>query len=140
MKRPTPRSTSTDTLFPYTTRFRSDFLDWWEDVANNPELSPSGPPVDLVVEGKHPTVEFLDETTVRYTWPSPNPAFLPALAGASPTIISAPSPYLKQFPARYPDAGALKQRIEGARKRNWPHLNTTHTGLTSRRERGEKTV
>src|SRR3546814_4140000 len=63
IRRP-PRSTHTDTLLPYTTLFRSseDFRYWWEDVANNPELSPSGPPVDLVVEGKHPTVEFLDET------------------------------------------------------------------------------
>src|SRR3546814_14409537 len=73
-----------------------DFRYWWEDVANNPELSPSGPPVDLVVEGKHPTVEFLDETTVRYTWPSPTPALLPALAGASPTPIYAPSHYLQR--------------------------------------------
>ena len=36
---------------PFTTE---DFRYWWEDVANHPELSPSGPPVDMLVDGEPP--------------------------------------------------------------------------------------
>ncbi|MEE8246958.1 MAG: ABC transporter substrate-binding protein, partial [Alphaproteobacteria bacterium] len=48
-----------------------DFRYWWEDVANNPELAPSGPPKDMLIGGAAPTFEVIDETTVRYTWPTP---------------------------------------------------------------------
>src|SRR5690606_36295024 len=57
----------------------ADFRYWWEDVANHPDLSPGGPPVYLIVDGEKPEVSFPDETTVRYEWTKPNPAFLPAL-------------------------------------------------------------
>ena len=50
-----------------------DFRYYWEDVANNRELSPSGPPRDLLVDGEPPKFEVLDESTVRYTWSKPNP-------------------------------------------------------------------
>ena len=59
-----------------------DFRYYWEDVATNRELSPSGPPRDLVIDGEPPKFEVLDETTVRYTWSKPNPHFLPRMAGA----------------------------------------------------------
>src|SRR5262245_62846489 len=45
-----------------------DFRYFWEDVANNPDTSPAGPPVELLVDGEAPKVEILDETTVRYSW------------------------------------------------------------------------
>ena len=61
-----------------------DFRYYWEDVANDKELSPSGPPKELLVNGKPPKVEFIDETTVRYSWEEPNADFLPKLAGAAP--------------------------------------------------------
>src|SRR5690606_5766701 len=32
----------------------ADFRYWWEDVANHPDLSPGGPPVDLIVDGEKP--------------------------------------------------------------------------------------
>jgi len=69
---------------PFTTE---DFRYFWEDVANNPELSPTGPQSDLLVDGEKPKVEFLDATTVRYSWSKPNREFLPRLAGASPLYI-----------------------------------------------------
>jgi peptide/nickel transport system substrate-binding protein len=50
-----------------------DFRYYWEDVANNKQLSPTGPPSDLLVEGQPPRFEVLDPLTVRYTWPKPNP-------------------------------------------------------------------
>src|ERR687891_396470 len=66
-----------------------DFRYWWEDVANNEQLSPTGPPAELYIDGEPPKVEFPDERTVRYSWSSPNPFFLPALAGATPTFTAA---------------------------------------------------
>ena len=64
---------------PFTTE---DFRYWWDDVANNAELAPSGPPIDLRVNGNLPNVEVIDETTIQFSWPSPNPRFLPSLARA----------------------------------------------------------
>jgi len=78
-----------------------DFRYWWEDVANNPNLSPSGPPVDMLVEGEPPVFEVVDETTVRYTWPANNANFLPRLAGASPLFIYRPAHFLKKYHADY---------------------------------------
>ncbi len=37
-----------------------DFRYYWEDVANNPELSSAGPPRALLVDGQLPQVEFPD--------------------------------------------------------------------------------
>ena len=55
---------------PFTTE---DFRYYWEDVANNKQLSPLGPPKILFVDGEPPKVEILDATTVRYIWSKPNP-------------------------------------------------------------------
>ena len=100
-----------------------DFRYWWEDVANNEELSPTGPPINLRVEGTLPTVEILDETTLRYSWPAPHPTFLHLLAGARPLYIYAPAHYLKQFHARYTDAESLAAKAEAARQHNWAALH-----------------
>ena len=50
---------------PFTTE---DFRFFWEDVANNKELSPGGPSVVLLVDGKPPRVEIVDERTIKYSW------------------------------------------------------------------------
>ena len=44
---------------------------------------PAGVPEFMLVDGKPPTFEVLDERTVRYTWDKPNPRFLPQLAAAA---------------------------------------------------------
>jgi peptide/nickel transport system substrate-binding protein len=95
-----------------------DFRYYWEDVANNKELSPSGPPRDLMIDGEAPKVEFLNETTVRYSWSKPNPHFLPRMAGASPLFIFRPAHYLKQFHKKY-SAKVQKEEAEGTAKRRW---------------------
>jgi len=102
-----------------------DFRYWWEDVANNEELSPSGPPQVLVVDGEPPTVEFPDARTVRYSWSKPNPFFLPAMAGATPLFIFSPSHYLKPFHARYADPDALAARVAEAEKKSWASLHNS---------------
>ena len=73
---------------PFTTE---DFRYWWEDVANNPDLSPLGAPIFMKVDGQPPQVDIIDELTIRYTWQRPNPTFLPQLAGARPPFIYRPS-------------------------------------------------
>ena len=102
-----------------------DFRYYWEDIANNPELSKSGPPRELVIDGQLPVVEFPDAHTVRYSWPSPNPYFLTALAGASPLYIYKPAHYLHQFHARYQSAEVLEKMVKDEGKRNWMgvHVN-----------------
>jgi peptide/nickel transport system substrate-binding protein len=107
---------------PFTTE---DFRYYWEDVANNKELSPSGPPRDLVVGGEPARFEVLSETVVRYTWSRPNPHFLPRMAGASPLFIFRPAHYLKQFHKKY-SAKVQKAEAEGTAKRKW---SATHNRM-----------
>ncbi len=83
---------------PFTTE---DFRFYWEDVANNRELSPSGPPTELLVGGKPPRVEIVDERTIRYVWDEPNPYFIASQARAAPLFLFRPAHYLKKFHARY---------------------------------------
>jgi peptide/nickel transport system substrate-binding protein len=100
-----------------------DFRYWFEDVANNKELSTSGLPVVLMPHGAPPRFEMLDPQTVRYSWAQPNPLFLPALAGASPLYIYAPSHYLKQFHKKYADKEKLAALVKEAGARNWAALH-----------------
>lgn len=99
-----------------------DFRFFWEDVANNKALSPSGPEIQLLVEDEPPRLEVLDELTVRYTWSEPNPFFLPALAQASQLFIYSPAHYLKPFHERYQDAGKLQQLVKETDSRDWAQL------------------
>ena len=100
-----------------------DFRYYWEDIANHPELSPSGPPRELLAGGLPPRFEVLDEATVRYSWESPNPFFLPALAGARPAYIYAPSHWLRRFHARYEDRERLDRRARERGSRTWASVH-----------------
>jgi peptide/nickel transport system substrate-binding protein len=99
-----------------------DFRFWWEDMALDPELMPSGPPIQLLVDGQLPKVEILDERTIRYSWEKPNPFFLPSLAGPSPIFIYAPAHYLKQFHTRYASQEQLATLIRQNEARDWAQL------------------
>lgn len=100
-----------------------DFRYWWEDVANNELLSPSGPPDFLIVEGKLPTVSFPDETTIVYEWDEPNPDFLQSLAQARPPFIYRPSAFLKPFHEKFADTEELAFQVEDARVKSWAALH-----------------
>lgn len=100
-----------------------DFRYFWEDVALNEELSPFGPPKELLPEDEAPTVTFPDELTVRYEWSRPNPYFLPALAGARPMYIYQPAHYMKQFHGKYADPDKLAAMVRDAAVRNWASLH-----------------
>ncbi|MFL5338202.1 MAG: ABC transporter substrate-binding protein [Geminicoccaceae bacterium] len=99
-----------------------DFRFYWEDVANNREVQPSGPEVQLLVRGEAPKVEIVDELTVRYSWSRPNPLFLPALAATTAVAIYRPAHYLKQFHPRYADPDTLAQLIKQTKSRDWAQL------------------
>ena len=105
---------------PFTTE---DFRYWWEDIANNEELTPAGVPAALLVDGKPPTIEILSETSIRYTWPTPNPTFLHKLGQASPLYIYAPAHYLKPYHADYRDAAELEAEVEAHSARSWAALH-----------------
>lgn len=100
-----------------------DFRYWFEDVAQNNQLSPSGLPVTMMVQGEVPRFEVLDDTTVRYTWTRPNPLFLPELAGADPLYIYCPSHYLKQFHEKFADKVTLETLVKKNNQRNWAALH-----------------
>ncbi len=100
-----------------------DFRYYWEDVANNPDLSPSGPSRALAVAGEPARFEVIDEHTVRYTWSRPNPAFLPQLAGAFPLVIYRPAHYLRQFHRKHADPETLAQMLKTGRVANWAVLH-----------------
>jgi len=104
---------------PFTT---DDFRYYWEDVANNAELSPTGPPRDMLVDGQPPKVEIIDKTTIRYTWTKPNRDFLPRIAGTSPLFIYRPAHYLKQFHKKY-NPKIAKAESDGKAKRSWARIH-----------------
>jgi peptide/nickel transport system substrate-binding protein len=106
-----------------------DFRYWWEDVANNEKLSPTGPPPELFVDGEKAKVEFPDPLTVRYSWSKPNPFFLPALARATPMFIYMPAHYLKQFHEKYADPKKLAAMIQETQARDWAQLHGRHDDM-----------
>ena len=109
---------------PFTTE---DFRYFWEDVANNADLSPSGPQSDLLVDGEKPKVEIIDATTVRYSWSKPNRDFLTRLAGASPLYIYRPAHYLRKFHKKYSPKVAETENKAG--KRGWASLHNKQDNM-----------
>jgi len=105
-----------------------DFRYYWEDVANNSELSPAGPPKDLLVEDKPPQFEILSDTVVRFTWHKPNPQFLPRQAGASPLFIYRPAHYLKRLHKKYSEK-VRKEDDAGTAKRKWSAVHNRADNL-----------
>jgi len=106
---------------PFTTE---DFRYYWEDILGNEDLTGYGLPDQLVAGGVGPTFEVLDDVTVRYTWPAPNPRFLPALAEAAPLYIYAPAHYLRRFHADYAEPEALAGLLQEYDVGSWSTLHT----------------
>jgi peptide/nickel transport system substrate-binding protein len=100
-----------------------DFRYWWEDVANNKQLSPGGPPRVMRVDDKLPKFEMLDQHTVRFTWEKPNPFFLAEIAGTSPLYTYRPSTFLKQFHVKYAEKAKLDALVSEAKQRSWAALH-----------------
>ena len=107
----------------------ADFRYWWEDVATDPDLSPSGPPQFMLVDGELPTASFPDETTVVYEWKKPNPYFMPLLAQARPPFIFRPRHYLEQFHGTYTDTATLAKAVESLKVRSWESLHNQRDNM-----------
>lgn len=103
-----------------------DIRYWWEDIVGEPSLTPSGPDSYMLVDGKPPKFEVIDETTVRFTWEGPNPLFLPTLAAARDPFIYRPAHYLKQFHIKYGDKEKIEQQVQAARASSWAALHNAH--------------
>ena len=99
-----------------------DFRFYFEDIANNKEISPAGPESILFVDGKLAHFEVLDERHVRYSWDKPNPLFLYSLAQPRPVFIYAPARYLKAFHIRYAQKKRLAELAAQAKLRSWAAL------------------
>ena len=106
-----------------------DFRYFWEDVALNKELSPIGPPQDLMVDGILPEITILDATSIRYRWPHPYPDFLNRLAGPMPLNLFRPAHYMRQFHKDYADPTALAQRVKQSGRRSWAALHNASDNL-----------
>ncbi|MEO0980953.1 MAG: ABC transporter substrate-binding protein, partial [Pseudomonadota bacterium] len=100
-----------------------DIRYYFEDIVSDENLTPSGLPPFLLVNGKGPKFEVLDDTTVRFTWDEPNPLFLPELAKSRPPFIYRPSHYLRQFHEKYGDPDFIAKEAEKVKARSWAPLH-----------------
>lgn len=95
-----------------------------EDVMLNEDLSPAGLDREMMVDGKGPKFEVVDERTVRFTWDRPNPDFLPSLAAARPIFLAMPAHYLKNFHEKYQTPEKLAELVKSEKVKDWVRLHT----------------
>ncbi|HAJ46840.1 MAG TPA: peptide ABC transporter substrate-binding protein [Alphaproteobacteria bacterium] len=100
-----------------------DFRYFWEDIANNAELTPAGPPVALLNDGEKPKVSYPDAQTVIYEWSKPNPRFLETLAMAREPYIYRPAHYLRKFHTKYAQAKVIAAAVATAKVSKWAPLH-----------------
>ena len=82
------------------------------------KLSPAGPSVELIVDGKPPKVEIIDELTIRYSWDKPNPYFIESQARAAPLFLFRPAHYLKTLHGKYTPEEEILKVHKGSRWAN----------------------
>jgi peptide/nickel transport system substrate-binding protein len=99
-----------------------DFRYALEDVQLNEELSKVISSY-LLVDGKPPKFEIIDDQTVRYTWDAPNPDFLPQIAAPQALSLVMPAHYLKQFHKKYQDEAKLKELMAADDEKKWTGLH-----------------
>lgn len=106
-----------------------DFRYYWEDIASNPDLTPAGIPEELTVDGVPPVFTVIDETTVRYEWPTPNPRFLALLAQAREPYIYRPAHYLKRFHIKYGDKADIDALVAAEKVKGWAALHNRRDSM-----------
>ena len=100
-----------------------DFRYYWDDVANNLDLSPAGPSRIHDRGRQAAEVRSPGRAHVRYTWDHPNPRFLPQLAGPVDPGIYRPAHYLKKFHANYADKAKLEEEAKAQKLKSWAALH-----------------
>ncbi|MBU2981393.1 ABC transporter substrate-binding protein [Lentibacter algarum] len=106
-----------------------DLRYWWEDIANNEELNPTGPPDFMRVNGALPVASFPDAQTAIFEWPEANLDFLHTLAKARPPFIYRPAHYLKQFHKRYSDTNSMQQHMARKKVLSWAALHNKYDNM-----------
>ena len=112
--------------------FNSDDFRWhWEDIMNDPDVSPNGPGGFWRPGGEVATFEVIDDTTFSYTWAIPYPIAMDSFGRthfSGDNSLFGPSHWLKQFHGKYnEDAQAM---AEEAGMERWVDL------LNSKRAQG----
>ncbi len=80
-----------------------DIMFYFNDIGENPELPPL--PGNFVISGQPVTVEKIDDITVQFNFPQPNPAFILNVARSKAGFPIAPKHYLEKWHKAYnPDA------------------------------------
>lgn len=100
-----------------------DFRYALEDVQLDEDLTRGIISPYLLVNGKPPTFEIVDDLTVRYTWDGPNPDFLPQIAAPQALSMVMPAHYLKQFHKKYQSEEKLKELIKANKEKKWTGLH-----------------
>jgi peptide/nickel transport system substrate-binding protein len=100
-----------------------DFRYCLEDVLLNEDLSSGGLSNALLVDGNAPRFEIVDPLTVRYSWDTPNPDFLPNLAAAQSLSLVLPAAYMKQFHEKYQDPQRLEELMKKNKAKKWTTLH-----------------
>jgi peptide/nickel transport system substrate-binding protein len=108
-----------------------DILWFWENVLNDPDISPNGPGGFWSPTGEPAVLEVVDDTTFSWTWPIPYPIAMDSFGRthfSGDNSLYGPSHYLQQFHARFNEnAQAL---AEGEGFETWVDL------LNARRAQG----
>ncbi|SFD55287.1 peptide/nickel transport system substrate-binding protein [Sulfitobacter brevis] len=102
---------------------------WWKHVVNNAEITPSGPPEFMFVNGKLGEVSFPDPLSVVFEWDAPNAGFLPLLAQATPPFIYRPAHYLKNFHEEFASTESLAIEVRKARVKGWAALHNKRDSM-----------
>ncbi|CAN5138572.1 ABC transporter substrate-binding protein [soil metagenome] len=105
-----------------------DYEFWWNEVALNKEISPSGP-VGALVQNREPaTFTKIDPQTFSYAFKKPYGLFLQQLAaGFTGMEISAPAHYAKQFHKKFNPDG-VDALVKAAGAKSWVELFYTNVG------------
>lgn len=100
-----------------------DFRYCFEDVLLNEDLSSGGLSTALMVDGNGPRFEIIDPLTVRYSWDTANPDFLPNLAAPQSLSLVLPAAYMKQFHKKYQDPDRLEALMKKNKQKKWTGLH-----------------
>ncbi len=93
-----------------------DFQWFWDNVLFNEELNPNGPGSVFRVGGVDATLDVIDDYTLTYTWPVPNPGIMDRWGRSSFSSPGqgfwGPSHFWKQYHADFTDRDALNKMAE----------------------------
>jgi len=96
-----------------------DIMFIFNDHWGNEELSPTGVPSWLTVQGEPVKIDKVDDYTIRLTFTGPNGLFMTLLASANGLTMFRCAHYLKQFHINYADKAKLEADAKAAGFEFW---------------------